>query len=409
VVTLLLACLALAAAVPLINHDSPTVIPDQYMVVFHKNSTVAIRDLHVQELKTKRFSHPDETILGTFDIGNLIGYSARFTKKTLAEELLHPNVRYIEADQEVHIVAEGTVTQTGLAGGLWGLSRVDEQLRNEPSPNSYTYWASSGNSVTAYIIDTGILITHADFGGRARYGANFVGEADPDLNGHGTHVAGTIGGTQYGLAKKATLVAVKVLSAGGSGSWAGVVSGIDWVTKDHVARGRDARSVANMSLGGGKTVTVDDAVEASIKEGVNHVVAAGNSAADACNSSPSGAPNAITVGATDSGDNRASFSNYGTCVDIFAPGVNILSSWIGASNIVTSTISGTSMASPHVAGAVAVRLGHELAEGILEPSAPAVIARWLTEVSTKNQVLNPGTGSPNTLLYSPFSEVIPEL
>jgi len=400
---LLVACLAFAAAVPLINHDSPTVIPDQYMVVFHKNSTVAIRDLHVQELKTKRFSHPDETILGTFDIGNLIGYSARFTKKTLAEELLHPNVRYVEADQEVHLV-EDSVTQHNLPTGLWGLSRVDERDQLE-TPSTYSYYASAGAAVVAYVIDTGILATHVDIAGRASYGISFIsGEPDADQNGHGTHVAGTILGTQHGLAKKATVVGVKVLSAGGSGSWAGVVSGIDWVTKQHTDRGRDARSVANMSLGGGKTPTVDTAVENSVAAGVNHVVAAGNSAADACNSSPSGVLSAISVGATDSTDARASFSNFGQCVDVFAPGVSILSAWIG-SNTATNTISGTSMASPHVAGAVAVYLGHLLADGNPTPPTPNDVHKWVRDIATKDIVVNPGTGSPNNLLYSPFSDV----
>jgi len=405
---LLVACLAFAAAVPLINHDSPTLIPDQYLVVFHENSTVEIRDLHVQELKTRRFSHPDDKILGTFDIGNLIGYSARFTKKTLAEELQHPNVRYVEADQEVHLV-ENTITQTGLLAGLWGLSRVDETTRME-TQNSYTYYESAGTGVVAYVIDTGILATHTEIVGRATYGANFItGEADPDLNGHGTHVAGTIVGSTYGLAKKATVVGVKVLNSGGSGSWAGVVSGIDFVTKAHQGRGRDARSVANMSLGGGKTPTVDSAVVNSVAAGVNHVVAAGNSNSDACQSSPAGTLEAITVGATDNLDNRASFSSFGTCVDVFAPGVNILSSWIGSTNTATSTISGTSMASPHVAGAVAVYLGHDLAIGNPVPPIPNDVHQWVKDVATKSVVVNPGTGSPNNLLYSPFGDVIPDL
>jgi len=405
VVVLLVACVALAAAVvPLYNVESKTVIKDQYMVVFHKNSTVEIRDLHIQELKQKRFHSEEETILGTFAIGDLIGYSARLTKKTLAEELEHPNVRYIEADQEVHLVEE-TKTQTGLVTGLWGLSRVDEKTRAE-SANSYTYWESAGEGVVAYVIDTGILITHTDLAGRAQYGANFVaGEADPDLNGHGTHVAGTIGGTQYGLAKNVQFFAVKVLSAGGSGSWSGVVDGINWVTTHHTNRGRDARSVANMSLGGGKTPTVDAAVENSVAAGVNHVVAAGNSNADACNSSPSGSLAAITVGATDNTDTRASFSSYGSCVDVFAPGVNILSSWIGSSNSATSTISGTSMASPHVAGAVAVYLGHGIANEEPEPPIPNDVHEWVRDTATKGLVLNPGTNSPNNLLFSPFSEV----
>jgi serine protease len=374
------------------------------MVVFHLNSTVQIRDLHIAELRNKRFSHKDETILGTFDIGNLIGYSARLSKETLAQELEHPNVRYIEADQEVHALDE-TLTQRDLPTGLWGLARISSQAK-QPVPNNYQYWGSGGDGVVAYVIDTGIQITHTEFAGRASYGANFIsGETDPDGNGHGTHVAGTIGGTTYGIAKKVKLVAVKVLSAGGSGSWTGVVSGIDWVTKNHQERGRDARSVANMSLGGGATATVDQAVLNSVAAGVNHVVAAGNSAADACNYSPARASTAITVGSIDNLDARSYFSNIGVCVDVFAPGSNILSAWIGSTNTATNTISGTSMASPHVAGAVAQYLGHDLSIGNPVPPTTTQVEIWVRETATSGIVSDPGTGSPNRSLFSPFSDV----
>jgi len=393
-------CLALsvvAATAPLFNHDLEASVKDQYMVVFHKNSSVQIRDLHVAELVAKRLTG-SEKIVNVFDIGNLIGYSAVLSKENLALELEHANVQYVEGDQVVSI-SDSTATQSP---AIWGLDRTDQP--NLPLTSSYTYWASAGTGVTAYVIDTGVLLTHNEFGGRAIWGTNTVAnEGDFDGNGHGTHVAGTIGGALYGLAKKSTIVAIKVLNSAGSGTWAGVVGGVDWVTKDHVAKGRDARSVANMSLGGGATPTLDTAVEQSVAAGVNHVVAAGNSADNACYYSPARVPGAITVGATTSTDARASWSNVGTCVDIFAPGNAILSAWIG-SNTATSTISGTSMASPHVAGAVAQRLGHVLFEGGVPPT-PVDIDIWVKSVATPNKVTNVGTGSPNLLLYSPFSDV----
>jgi len=391
-------CIALTAAVaPLFNAEAKRVIPDQYMVVFHKNSTSEIRDLHVAELKTRIAKH--ERIIDTFSIGTLIGFSAVLSKQSLAEQLSHANVRYVEADQEVSI-NEDSVTQANPAA--WGIDRVDQTAL--PLSRSFTYFASAGEGVTAYVIDTGVYVDHDELRGRATFGVTFItGEGNDDGNGHGTHVAGTIGGTTYGIAKKVTVVAVKVLSAGGSGSWAGVTSGINWVTADHIAKGRKA-SVANMSLGGGQTPTVDEAVEQSVAEGVVHAIAAGNYADNACYYSPARAPSAITVGATTITDARASFSNIGTCVDIFAPGNGILSSWIGSTSA-TNTISGTSMAAPHVAGVVALRQGHVLADQTGEDISPTGIDTWIKLVSTKGIVTDPGTGSPPNLLFSPFSEV----
>jgi subtilisin family serine protease len=203
--------------------------------------------------------------------------------------------------------------------------------------------------VHAYVIDTGVRTTHTDFGGRASSGYDFVdNDSDAsDCNGHGTHVAGTIGGTSYGVAKGVSLVAVRVLDCGGSGTYAGVIAGVDWVTANAVRP-----AVANMSLGGGKSTALNDAVRSSINAGVVYALAAGNSNADACNSSPSSTVEALTVGATDNTDTRASWSNWGSCVDLFAPGVNITSAW-GTGDNATNTISATSMATPHVAGAAA--------------------------------------------------------
>jgi len=320
-------------------------------------------------------------------------------QETLAVELEHHNVRYIEADQIVKLNDDGYETQKG---ATWGIDRIDQ--RAPLLDGTYSYFESAGAGVTAYVVDTGIYLGHSEFEGRAIFGFNAITNEGPDDgNGHGTHVAGTIGGLTYGVAKKVTLVAVKVLSSGGSGSWAGVVAGVDFVTKDHQARGADALSVSNMSLGGGKTPTLDAAVVASVEAGVNHVVAAGNDGTNACNYSPANVPEAITVGATSSVDARAYFSNIGTCVDIFAPGLAITSAWIGTPTAI-QTISGTSMASPHVAGAVAQHLGHLSNEGLGIPT-PDVVAFYLQEVGTPDILTNVGVGSPNILLYSEYLDV----
>ncbi len=271
----------------------------------------------------------------------LNGFSAQLSEKAAKRLAADPSVAYVEEDGVFTIDA----TQNNPP---WGLDRIDQ--RALPLSTTYTY-ISTGTGVTAYIIDTGIRTTHTNFGGRAVHGFDAIDNALPadDCNGHGTHVAGTTGGSTYGVAKNVRLVAVRVLNCAGSGTWAQVIAGINWVTSNHQA-GQPA--VANMSLGGGLMASVNNAVTASIADGVTYAVAAGNSNANACNFSPASTPNAITVGATGSNDARASFSNFGTCVDIWAPGVGVLSSYY-TSNTATATLSGTSMASPHVAGAAA--------------------------------------------------------
>lgn len=310
----------------------------------------------------------------------LNGYVAELSDKE-AEQLSADNrVIYVEQDSEVSIDA----TQTG---ATWGLDRIDQ--RDLPLNGTYNY-TPTGSGVNAYIIDTGIRRTHSDFGGRAFAGYDAIGDGQNsnDCNGHGTHVAGTVGGTTYGVAKSVRLYAVRVLDCSGSGSNSGVIAGVDWVTQNHVKP-----AVANMSLGGGASSALDTAVNNSISAGVTYAVAAGNSNANACNYSPARAANALTVGSTTSSDARSSFSNYGSCLDLFAPGSSITSAWY-TSDTATNTISGTSMASPHVAGVAALYL-----QGNPTASASTVNAAIVNSSST-NKLTSIGTGSPNLLLFS---------
>jgi subtilisin family serine protease len=253
----------------------------------------------------------------------------------------------------------------------------------------YTFnWTGSG--VRAYVIDTGIRTTHSQFGTRAAVSFDAFGGNGQDCNGHGTHVAGTIGGSTYGVAKNVLLRAVRVLDCNGSGSTSGVIAGVDWVRQNHTPP-----AVANMSLGGGASSALDTAVNNLHNANVTIAVAAGNSNANACNSSPARAANAVTVGSTTTTDARSSFSNFGTCVDIFAPGSGILSAWF-SSNTATATLSGTSMASPHVAGAAA------LYKQANPGASSTTIRNALVNNATTNVITNVGTGSPNRLLYTLF-------
>ncbi len=291
-------------------------------------------------------------------------------------------VRTVEADQ----VYRADQTQPS---PTYGLDRIDQ--RALPLSSSFGYGVT-GLGVTAYIVDTGLLSSHNEFTGRVAAGYSVIsdGRGTEDCNGHGTHVAGTTAGTTYGVAKSATVVPVRVLGCDGSGSTSGIVTALDWVVANHPA---GVPAVATMSLGGGASSTLDAAVDRAVDDGVTVVVAAGNSSADACTSSPARAPRALTVGATTSTDARASYSNTGACLDLFAPGTGITSAWYTGPTA-TNTISGTSMASPHVAGAVAALL--ESAPG----STPGTVAATITGTATPGVVSSAGTGSPNLLLYA---------
>jgi len=304
-----------------------------------------------------------------------------------------PEVDYVEQDgmahatdyfQEEPVHTKRNDVCATQEGATWGLVRTSQVERN--IDGRYTY-DKDGSGAYAFVLDTGIYIAHNDFNGRATWGANFVDQDNTDGNGHGTHCAGTIGGTKYGLAKRCRLVAVKVLNAGGSGAWSGVIDGINYVAND-------ARRPAtiNMSLGGGKQQAVNDAVDAASAHGrVTTVAAAGNNNGDTCSFSPASAPTGIAVGATDNGDRKASFSNHGRCMNLFAPGQAITSTWIGNPDA-DNTISGTSMAAPHVCGVVTKYLGER------PDDAPAVVKAWILQKASGNLVTGVPINTANLLL-----------
>ncbi len=301
------------------------------------------------------------------------------------------NLRALAADRRaVRVERDGIATASiEQSPATWGLDRIDQPSR--PTDGKYTF-AHDGAGVNAYIVDTGINYSHVDFGGRATKGYDAFGGTGADCNGHGTHVAGTVAGSTWGVAKAAPLVAVRVLDCNGSGSWSGVIAGLDWIA----VNGKKP-AVANMSLGGGASSSVDDAVNRTIDAGIPVVVAAGNGnkegvAQDACGYSPARVPNAVTIGATTDADAKTSWSNYGNCVDFFAPGASITSAW-HTSTTATNTISGTSMAAPHAAGVAALYLQQA-------PSAtPATVSSALAAATTKGIVTSSSTTN-NHLLYS---------
>jgi subtilisin family serine protease len=325
------------------------------------------------------------------------GFAAELPARAVAALARNPRVAFVERDGVVTTSTTSTAgTQTS---ATWGLDRIDQRAR--PLNGTFSY-PSTAPGVRAYIVDTGVRASHVDFGGRVLPGYTAIsdGRGTNDCDGHGTHVAGTVAGATWGVAKAAAIVPVRVLDCNGSGTWTGVIAGLDWIAQNHPT---GTPGVANLSLGGGANRSVDDAVNRLSAAGVTVVVAAGNSNADACNTSPARAASAVTVGSTTSSDARSSFSNFGTCVDLFAPGSSITSAWY-TSNTATAILSGTSMAAPHVAGAAALLL--HASPGL----TPAQVSAALTTDATTGVITSVGTGSPNRLLFvdsTPIQEAEP--
>ncbi|CAB4559577.1 MAG: S8 family serine peptidase [Actinobacteria bacterium] len=353
------------------------IIPNRYIVEFSSDVASRVAANNLSENVVAMFSHALSGFVADLDPNDVIALQS------------NPNVVAIEPDRVVSI--ENTQD-----GATWGLDRIDQ--RQLPLNRTYSY-ANQGEGVTTYILDTGVYPGHNEFSGRVTNGFTAIndGRGTDDCHGHGTHVAGTVAGTVYGVAKLATIVPVRVLGCTGSGSWSGVIAGIDWTVAHHPA---GTPAVANMSLGGGASSIINSAVARGIADGITYVVAAGNSNDDACRYSPASAPAAITVGASSPNDARASFSNWGSCLDVFAPGTSITSAFIGAPNALR-TWQGTSMAAPHVAGVAALYLAANTA------ATPAQVSTAILNAATRGIISNAGTGSITSLIYSASFEPAP--
>ncbi|KAH0538185.1 hypothetical protein FGG08_005201 [Glutinoglossum americanum] len=429
---------------PILSSSHSKEIPDSYIVVFKKHVTAGsalehhswVQDLHLSTENTKSelrkrsqsFFGTDifEGLKHTYNIaGSILGYSGHFDEEVIEQVRRHPDVEYIEKDSVVHTMTDGDGMLEKNAP--WGLARISHRDRLSFSNfNQFLYSADGGEGVDVYVIDTGTNIEHVDFEGRAVWGKTIPdNDEDIDGNGHGTHCSGTVAGLKYGVAKKANIIAVKVLRSNGSGTMSDVVKGVEYAAVSHAKKVEDAKkgkgkkgfkgSAANMSLGGGKSVTLDLAVNAAVKAGIHFAVAAGNDNSDSCNYSPAAAINAVTVGASTLGDERAYFSNYGKCNDIFAPGLNIQSTWIG-SKYATNTISGTSMASPHIAGLLAYFLSLQPSKDsafAVEEITPKELKQNLMDIATPGVLSDVPTNTGNILAWngggsSNFTKIVHE-
>ncbi|KAK0755164.1 peptidase S8/S53 domain-containing protein [Schizothecium vesticola] len=364
---------------PIIQPRGVDIIPGKYIVKLKDGSNNAALEKAIATL-TKA------TAKYVYSNDKFKGFASDLDDLTLDILRRLPQVEYVEQDSVVNINAY--VTQTGAP---WGLARLSSKTTGK---TAYTRDSTDGAGTCSYVIDTGIYTAHSQFGGRATHLANYAGDnSAADGNGHGTHVAGTIGGSTYGVAKKTKLYAVKVLNAQGSGSNSGVIAGMNFVVNDVKTRSCPNGTVVNMSLGGGFSSSTNNAAKAIVNAGVFLAVAAGNDNSDAANYSPASEPTACTVGATTSGDAKSSFSNYGSLVDIFAPGTGILSAWIGSTSA-TNTISGTSMASPHIAGLAAYLLG------LQGPKSPAALCSYIQSTALTGKLSGIPSGTSNRLAFN---------
>ncbi|HSB08265.1 MAG TPA: S8 family peptidase [Blastocatellia bacterium] len=354
-------------------------IPGRYIVVLDVDAAGKSGDLFTAARMTSNLAAEYGGVPDNIYAFAINGFSAEMSEEQAMRLSSDPRVKYVEEDS----LMSANVSQSNPP---WGLDRIGQ--RDLPLNQVYSY-TTTGAGVNVYIIDTGIRRTHTQFGGRAFVGFDAVGDGQNtnDCNGHGTHVSGTVGGSTYGVAKGVRLFAVRVLNCSGSGTNSGVIAGVDWVTANHISP-----AVANMSLGGGASTALDTAVQNSIASGVTYAVAAGNSNTNASNSSPARVPEAITVGSSTINDARSSFSNFGSVVDIFAPGSSILSSW-NTSDTATATLSGTSMATPHVAGVAARFLQSN------PGASPASVRNEIVNQATLNHLSGIPSGTANRLLF----------
>ncbi|CAG8594380.1 7364_t:CDS:2 [Paraglomus occultum] len=376
---------------PLISFSDAKVIPDQFIVKLKD-------DVSKDKITTLSDDYPG--ITHTYEMPGFKGFAGKFSEQVLKEIRQRDDVAFVETDQQMQTSA--VVVQPGEP---WGLARISHRahILNFVTYSQYAYNPIAGENTTVYVLDTGINIKHTDFGGRARWGITIpAGEPNKDNNGHGTHVAGTIAGFQFGVAKRTKVVAVKVFPANGVGPNSDVIKGIEWAVNDHKKTVANAKkkglifkgSVINMSLGGNKSIALDTATNAAVDAGVPVVVAAGNGITDACQKSPSGAEKAIAAGSTTQEDSRSWFSNFGCCVDIWAPGSFITSAWIG-SKTATMTLSGTSQSSAHVSGLAAYFLALSA-----KPLTPHQLRHKLISVATRNLLTDIRACSPNRLAYN---------
>lgn len=358
-------------------------VAGEYIVVLKDRK--AVRSLghgslrsHVKGLVGKHGGTVDRTYSSA-----LKGFSVKASERQARQLAADPAVAYVEPNR----VERGAETTQG--DPAWGLDRIDQ--RDLPLSETYTY-ATTASNVTAYVVDSGVRIGHEEFGGRAEYGYNFVDgtRAASDCHGHGTHNAGIVGGETYGVAKDVKIVAVKVLNCNNSGTTANVLAGYDWV-----ARNAEGPAVANVSIGGSASDAKDAAVRTMVEAGITVAVSAGNNDVSACQQSPAREPSVLTVGSTTRDDSRSSFSNYGSCVDLFAPGSSVPSA-AHSSDTATGTKSGTSMAAPHVAGVAALYVSEH------PEASPATVGEAVLDAATEGKVTDRGTGSPNVLLHSGF-------
>jgi len=422
---------------PILSEMNADVIPNSYIVKFKSHVTdkhaaqhhAWVQDLHAstqtRKLELRKRSQStmmDEVFEGlkhTYNIaGSVLGYSGHFDDDVIEQLRQHPDVELIERDQVVHTLKSGEAETDSKSGETesnapWGLARISHRdSLSFGTFNKYLYSADGGEGVDVYVIDTGTNINHVDFEGRASWGKTIPsGDEDKDGNGHGTHCSGTVAGKKYGVAKKAHVKAVKVLRSNGSGSMSDVVKGVEYAAESHSEQVSIAKagkrkgfkgSAANMSLGGGKSSILDQAVNAAVEAGIHFAVAAGNDNANSCNYSPAAAENAVTVGASTLADERAYFSNFGKCNDIFAPGLNIQSTWIG-SNYSVNTISGTSMASPHIAGLLAYLLSLQPAKDSAYAVAditPKKLKANLISIATEGALTDVPSDTNNLLAWN---------